>query len=281
MSGWVVPCDEPPEQHFFPLPLRQHRIAPPSLLHIFAPLSLQHVLSQPPLQHFSPLHAPCLAIGQLAPIGVCGAWAIVSAVKTSSNDRKLNNLFMRISLSLKCESQIEPQVQKPWDCFICVKARSGLDPKDLEENVSGGSGCKSVAGRRSYEGRICLRGNLGRHCKEIRSASFWFDSCRQLSNTQRQSVVTATLAATRSGDLMMHGTVHAHPAHGLVATRSAVSAGGSSHLAWQTGEGRLGGEQRNSNEGGELDEPLHLIQLNTSTNMPKYVSQITSEVILE
>jgi hypothetical protein len=30
-----------------------------------------------------------------------------------------------------------------------------------------------------------------------------------------------------------------------------------------------------------LDEPLHLIQLNTSTNMPKYVSQITSEVILE
>jgi len=109
VSGWVALFDEPPEQHFFPLPLRQHCIAPASLLHIFATLSLQHFLSQPPLQHFSPLHAPCLAIGQLAPIGVCGVWAKVRAVKTSSNDRKLNILFMEISLLLRKRSQIEPQ----------------------------------------------------------------------------------------------------------------------------------------------------------------------------
>jgi len=51
-----------------------------------------------------------------------------------------------------------------------------------------------------------------------------------------------------------------------------VPAGGSSHLALHTGEGRLGGEERNHNNGDELDEPLHLIQLNTSRNTPKYVS---------
>jgi len=106
VSGWVA---EPPEQHFFPLPLLQHRMAPLSLLHIFASFPLQHVLSQPSLQHFSPLHAPCLAIGQLAPIEVCGAWAKVRAVNTKSNDRKLSVRFMEFSLSLKCESQIESQ----------------------------------------------------------------------------------------------------------------------------------------------------------------------------
>jgi hypothetical protein len=76
-------------------------MAPQSLLHIFASLPVQHFLSQPPLQHVSPLHAPCLAMGQLAPIGGCGVWANVSAVKTSSNDRKLKILFMEISLSLR------------------------------------------------------------------------------------------------------------------------------------------------------------------------------------
>jgi hypothetical protein len=79
--------------------LRQHRIAPPVLLHIFAPFSLQQFLSQPFLQHSSPLHAPCLAIGQLAPIGAGGVWAKAKAVKTRRNDRNEMVRFMEISLS--------------------------------------------------------------------------------------------------------------------------------------------------------------------------------------
>jgi len=59
---------------------------------------------------------------------------------------------------------------------MCVNARSGLDPEDLEENVSGGSGCNRVTGRRSHKGRICLRDHWGRHGDKLRSANFWFDS---------------------------------------------------------------------------------------------------------
>jgi hypothetical protein len=84
-----------------------------------------------------------------------------------------------------------------------VNARSGLDPKDLEENVSGGSSCDSFTGRRSHKGRICLSDHARHHCDKFRSASLWFDTCRQESNTLRQSVMAIILVATRSGDLMM------------------------------------------------------------------------------
>jgi hypothetical protein len=88
-----------PEQHFFPLPLRQHLMAPPFLPHIFAPFSPQHFISQPFLQHFSPLQVPCLAIGQFAPIGVCGACAKDKAAKTRRKDRNEMVRFMKISFA--------------------------------------------------------------------------------------------------------------------------------------------------------------------------------------
>jgi hypothetical protein len=90
-------------------------MAPLSLLHIFASFSLQQFLSQPSLQHIFPLQAPCLAIGQLAPIGICGAWVKAKAVKTRSNDRKLTILFMEISLSLRMRvTNQASRHKKPW-----------------------------------------------------------------------------------------------------------------------------------------------------------------------
>lgn len=138
-----------------------------------------------------------------------------------------------------------------------MNARSGLDPKDLEENVSGWSGCNNVPGRRSCKRRIRIRDQPGRYCNKLRPASLWFDSCGQQGNTPRQSVFAATLVAARCGNLMMHGTTHAHPAHSLVAARSHVPAGGSPHLALHTGEGRLSREERNHNNGDELEETFH------------------------
>jgi len=73
-------------------------------------------------------------------------------------------------------------------------------------------------------------------------------------NTPRQSVMAAALVAARCGNLILHGTVHAHMAHGLMAARSAMHTGGSPHLALHSGECRLSGEERNHNNGDELEK---------------------------
>jgi len=170
---------------------------------------------------------------------------------------------------MKTDHKSSLKVQKPWDCFICVNARRGLDPEDLKENVSGGSGCNRVTGRGAHKSRMRLRDQPWRHCDKLCSASLWFDTCCQQGNAPRQSVGAATLAAARYGYLMLHRAVHTHRAHGLVAASSSVSAGGSPHLALHTGEGRLGGEECNHNYGDEMEEPLHPIQLNHSRTTPR------------
>jgi hypothetical protein len=81
-----------------------------------------------------------------------------------------------------------------------------------------------------------------------------------LCNTLWQSVVAAILFAARCGNLMMHGTTHAHPGHSLMAAESPVPAGGSSHFARHGGEGRLGGEYRNHYNRDDLEVPFHQIQ---------------------
>jgi len=58
-----------------------------------------------------------------------------------------------------------------------MNARRGLDPEDLEENVSGVSGGNSVTGRRRHKWRTCRWSHMWRYCDEYRFAGLWFDRC--------------------------------------------------------------------------------------------------------
>ena len=120
----------------------------------------------------------------------------------------------------------------------------------------------------TYKGRIRFRDQPRRHCDKLHSASLWFNPCSQQCNTPRQSVVAAALITTRRRNLMLHGAIHAHMTHGLVTARSAVPAGGIPHLAMHTGECRLRCEKRDHNNGDELEDTFHPIQLNHSRNTP-------------
>jgi len=168
------------------------------------------------------------------------------------------------------------KAKKPRARFICLNVRSGLDPKDLEENVSGWSGYGSFTRWFGRKRCICIRDHLGYGGKVHRSARLWLGPYCQMGNRLRQSVVAAILVTARAGSFMRHVAGHAHMAHGPTAARHTGTTCWSPHIARQSREGRLGRKQRSHNNSDDLEEPFHLLEIEYDRQGdPGQVSHVT------
>jgi hypothetical protein len=141
-----------------------------------------------------------------------------------------------------------------------LNVRSGLDPENLQEDISGGAGCNSHIEWRSRKGRTRIGCYLGRRCKVFHSASLWFGSCCRRNNTLLDSFLAAILLTVDAGSLPVHRAVHTHLTHRHAAAMNARSTIWIAHGAQQSGEGRLSRKRRNHGQGDDLEEPLHQLE---------------------
>jgi len=123
-----------------------------------------------------------------------------------------------------------------------LNVRSGLNPENLQEDISGRTGSNCPIEWEGREGCNFIRCYAGGQCKVFRFSSLWFAICRQPNNALRDCILAAILLTADAGNLPMHGALHAHLAHRRTTAMSARSAIWIPHGAEQCGKGRLSRE---------------------------------------